>query len=111
MRFLRPIVIVVFLVLSCGHVFAATTVEKTMLDNGLTVLVQPMPSSEVISIYALVNTGSATEGEFMGMGISHFIEHMLFKGTARRAVGSIAKEVKALGGHINATTDLDYTMY
>lgn len=102
---------VIPLLLSCGLCFASSSIEKTVLDNGLTVLVQPMPSSEVISIYACVKTGSAVEGEFSGAGISHFVEHMLFKGTARRPVGAIAKEVKALGGRINASTWLDYTLY
>lgn len=90
---------------------AAPEIHKTVLDNGLTVLITPMPSSETVSVYAFVRSGSATEGNFMGMGISHFLEHMLFKGTKRRMVGEIAKEVKALGGTINASTDLDYTMY
>lgn len=85
--------------------------EKTILDNGLTVLIEPMPSSEVVSIYAYVRAGSATEGKYLGTGISHFVEHMLFKGTAKRAVGAVAKEVKAYGGNINASTSLDYTMY
>jgi zinc protease len=87
------------------------SVDKTILDNGMTVLVQPMPSSEVVSIYAYVKAGSATEKGLLGTGVSHFVEHMLFKGTQRRGVGVIAKEVKALGGTINAATSLDYTIY
>ncbi len=86
-------------------------ITTDVLDNGLTVLYQHMPSSEVASIYAYVKTGSATEGRFLGTGISHFVEHMLFKGTDRRDVGVIPSEVKSLGGHINASTSLDYTVY
>src|ERR1041384_5422346 len=77
-------------------------VSKIILDNGLTVLIQELPASEVVSIYACVKTGSAVEGRHLGKGISHFVEHMLFKGTTRRPVGAIAKEVKSLGGVINA---------
>ncbi|MBI3315059.1 MAG: insulinase family protein [Candidatus Omnitrophica bacterium] len=89
----------------------AGQVHKEVLENGMTVLVQEMPSSEVLSIDAYIKTGSAVEGEYSGTGISHFIEHMLFKGTAKRPVGAIAKEVKALGGTINASTSFDYTIY
>lgn len=86
-------------------------VYKTVLSNGLTVLIQEMPASEITSIYACVKTGSALEGQYLGKGISHFVEHMLFKGTTKRPVGSIAQEVKNLGGSINAITSFDYTMY
>ncbi len=111
MRRLIPILTVLLLLFNPARSFASPEIHKSVLDNGLTVLVTPMPSSEVVSIYMYVKTGAATEGRFTGAGISHFIEHMLFKGTQRRAVGAIAKEVKSLGGNINASTDLDYTIY
>ncbi len=85
--------------------------QKKVLDNGLTVLVTEMPDSPTSAVYALVNTGGATEGEFLGAGLTHFVEHMLFKGTHGRSVGEIAAEVQSLGGVINATTGLDYTYY
>ena len=81
------------------------------LDNGLTVLVTPLPASPVVAVYALVKAGSATEGEFLGAGMTHFMEHMLFKGTERRKVGEIAQAVLAVGGTINASTGYDYTIY
>lgn len=85
--------------------------SKHTLDNGLTVLAAEMPSDPVVSLYALVKVGSAMEGKFMGGGLTHFVEHMLFKGTERRGVGRIAGEVQALGGSINATTSHDYTLF
>jgi zinc protease len=85
--------------------------QKVILDNGLTVLVSEMPSSSVVAVYALVKAGSATEGRLMGSGISHFLEHMLFKGTKKRGVGEISREVQSLGGTINASTSFDYTIY
>ncbi len=85
--------------------------QKFVLDNGLTVLVSEMPSSSTVSIFALVKTGSATEGRYTGTGVSHFLEHMLFKGTDKRGVGQISKEVQAMGGEINASTSFDYTIY
>ncbi len=85
--------------------------SKYILDNGLTVLINEMPSSPIVSVYALVKTGSATEGKFLGTGISHFLEHMLFKGTSNRGVGEIAAQIQAIGGSINASTSMDYTIY
>lgn len=85
--------------------------QRFTLNNGLTVLVTPMPGSSMVSVYGLVKTGSATEGEYLGAGLSHFMEHMLFKGTDRRNVGDIAGEVQSLGGTINAGTHFDYTIY
>jgi zinc protease len=85
--------------------------QKFVLDNGLTVLISEMPASSTVSVFGLVKTGSATEGKYTGTGISHFLEHMLFKGTDKRGVGAISKEVQALGGTINASTSFDYTIY
>ncbi len=87
------------------------TSERHILDNGLTVLLTPFPSSPTMALYACVKTGSATEGRYLGSGISHFVEHMLFKGTLRRSVGKISEEIKRLGGQINASTSFDYTIY
>jgi len=57
--------------------------KKTILDNGLTVIVSEMPTNPMVSVYGLVKTGSAAEGEFLGSGITHFLEHMLFNDTDR----------------------------
>lgn len=92
-------------------VFAGSITTKDTLENGLIVLTQQIPSSSMVSVYALVKIGSATEGEYLGGGISHFVEHMLFKGTTKRGVGEITKEIKALGGLINASTGFDHTIY
>lgn len=89
----------------------ANPASKQVLDNGLTVLIHEMPASPVVCVYALVKTGSATEGEYLGSGVSHFLEHMLFKGTSQRDVGAIAAQVQAVGGEINASTGQDYTIY
>lgn len=84
---------------------------KKVLENGLTVLIKEMPQSDVVSVYALVKTGSAMEGKFLGTGVSHFLEHMLFKGTATRKVGQIAAQIQGVGGTINASTGMDYTIF
>lgn len=112
---LKLFVLVVFFAVALffpSAIYAAGEVaSKHLLDNGLTVLIREMPASPVVSVYALVKTGSATEGEYLGTGISHFLEHMLFKGTTMRKVGEIADEVQAVGGSINAATSMDYTIY
>ncbi len=100
---------VFFLGLPCAAL--AEPSSKYILDNGMTVVANEIPTSPVVALYALVKTGSATEGRYLGTGVSHFVEHMLFKGTEKRKVGEIAKEARALGGVINASTSFDYTIY
>ena len=80
------------------------------LNNGLTIITEELPSHPVASVQAWVKVGSSDEepGE---EGLAHFFEHMLFKGTATRAVGKIAEEVEAHGGDINAYTSFDQTVY
>jgi zinc protease len=80
------------------------------LPNGLTVLLEENHAAPVISLNALVKVGSAMETA-REAGISHFIEHMLFKGTPTRPVGQIAWDVEAAGGEINAYTTFDQTVY
>ncbi|VAX35796.1 hypothetical protein MNBD_UNCLBAC01-321 [hydrothermal vent metagenome] len=96
--------------LNSSHAFEGKS-SKHILNNGLTVLMSEMPTSPFVSVYGYVKTGSATEGKFLGTGISHFLEHMLFKGTPTRKVGEIAAKIQAVGGHINASTGMDYTIY
>lgn len=95
--------------ISCVPADAAP--QKFVLDNGLTVIVSEMPSSPVAAVNLWVKTGSANEGRWMASGITHFIEHMLFKGTARRGAGAIPQEARAMGGAINASTGHDHTSY
>ena len=85
--------------------------KRLELDNGMLAIVSEIPSSPVVAVYAYVRTGSATEGKYLGTGISHYLEHMLFKGTKKRGVGTIAAEIQSLGGSINASTSKDYTIY
>lgn len=80
------------------------------LDNGLTVVLVENHAAPVISYNVLVRVGSACETDAEA-GLSHFIEHMLFKGTPTRPVGEIARTVEAAGGDINAYTSFDQTVY
>ncbi len=85
--------------------------EKYCLDNGFTVILLEDHNAPVMTVRCLVNAGSITEGEYSGAGISHFVEHMLFKGTKKRAVGQIGREVKEIGGRTNAYTSFEQTVY
>jgi len=80
-------------------------------ENGLSLIVQEDRSAPVASVQAWCGTGSIHEGNQLGAGLSHILEHMLFKGTETRPPGAIAKEVQNLGGYINAYTSFDRTVY
>lgn len=84
---------------------------RQKLDNGLQILVKENHRTPLVTIYALVGVGSANEDKFTGAGISHFVEHMLFKGTQKHTLGQVHKLVKSWGGDINGFTSLDYTGY
>src|SRR5829696_1942565 len=86
------------------------TVHRTVLPNGLTVLVRRDTSATVVAIVTHVKAGYFDETDDVS-GIAHVLEHMFFKGTERRGVGDIAKETKASGGYLNAHTIYDATAY
>jgi len=83
---------------------------RFQLDNGLTWVYAPLHHSPVVAIQIWVKVGSADELEHE-LGLAHLHEHMLFKGTARRGLGEIARDVEAHGGEINAWTSFDQTVY
>ncbi len=82
-----------------------------ILQNGLELLVHEDHSAPVASVQAWVQTGSIHEGRYLGGGISHLLEHLLFKGTATRSANQIAQQVQDVGGYINAYTSFDRTVY
>lgn len=81
------------------------------LPNGLTVIHKPDHSAELASVQIWIKTGSIHEEKWLGAGLSHFLEHMLFKGTAKRGPLDISREVHAAGGYVNAYTTYDRTVY
>ncbi len=84
--------------------------SKTVLKNGMRVISERIPSVRSISIGVWVHVGSRDENEITN-GISHFIEHMHFKGTKKRNALQIARELEARGGAINAFTSREHTCY
>ena len=91
--------------------FPTTRASVHTLENGLTVLLDPDPQAPVISTQVWVETGSIHEGRFLGAGISHLLEHMVFKGTERYDGQAISDTVQAAGGEWNAYTTFDRTVY
>ena len=89
---------------------AAPSTHHEILPNGLTLLLRETHLSPVASLQIWVNVGSADERS-NELGLAHFHEHMLFKGTPNRGVGDVAAEVEGAGGRINAYTSFDVTVY
>jgi len=84
--------------------------RKDILDNGIRVVSETMPSSHSVSIGIWVMAGSRDEPQEKN-GISHFLEHMFFKGTSRRTAKDIAIEVDSIGGELNAFTSREETTF
>ncbi|MFC1497113.1 M16 family metallopeptidase [Verrucomicrobiota bacterium] len=85
--------------------------KRFVLDNGMICLIKEDRAAPVVSIQIWVGTGSIHEQEYLGAGLSHAIEHMIFKGTEKRGVGSIFGEINAAGGRVNAYTSFDRTVF
>ncbi|MDD3119547.1 MAG: pitrilysin family protein, partial [Victivallales bacterium] len=81
------------------------------LDNGLQIYVNERRLAPVVSVQVWVETGSIHEEEYLGCGLSHFLEHMLFHGSARFSGEEIVNTVHRLGGDMNAYTSLGHTVY
>jgi zinc protease len=86
-------------------------VRLTTLDNGLIIIVREDHSAPVVSAQAWCAAGSIHEGRWLGAGLSHVLEHMLFKGTTTRPGSRIDQEVQESGGYMNAYTSFDRTVY
>jgi predicted Zn-dependent peptidase len=85
-------------------------VETTVVDGGLTIVTEHMPDVRSVSLGFWVGTGSVDEPENIA-GASHFLEHLLFKGTEQRSAREIAELVDAVGGDINAFTTKEHTAF
>ena len=88
--------------------FYSKTIRRCF-GNGMTAYVLPRPG-RAVEAECFLRTGSIHEGEFLGCGVSHFLEHMLFQGCAGYPEQSAAETIRSLGGSINACTSLEFTM-
>ncbi|NQT93737.1 MAG: insulinase family protein [Lentisphaerae bacterium] len=82
-----------------------------VLPNGMTCLVREDHSAPAVSIQVWVGSGSIHEQQYLGGGLSHAVEHMIFKGTGKRDPGDISRDIHDAGGRINAYTTLDRTVF
>ena len=86
------------------------SVSEAVLDGGMRVVSDRMDSVESVSIGVWVNAGARNE-DASNNGVSHLLEHMAFKGTRRRSSLDIATEIENVGGHLNAYTSRETTVY
>jgi len=89
-----------------GH----STVHRQVLASGLTVLVETLPYVRSVALGYYLRSGSAVESEEHG-GASHFLEHLVFKGTQKRSTAEIAQAIDILGGDVDAFTGKEYTSF
>ncbi|MQA94621.1 MAG: insulinase family protein [Streptosporangiales bacterium] len=90
--------------------YGAGPVRRTVLPSGLRVVTEEMPTVRSVTLGIWVGVGSRDE-DLTHAGSTHFLEHLLFKGTARRTAMQIAAEMDAVGGEMNAFTAKEYTCY
>ncbi len=105
-----PVALVLLILIAAPLYAGQRKITKHTLDNGLTVILEEDHSAPVVAFQMWVRVGSADERDDEA-GIAHVFEHMLFKGTDKRGVGQIAREINAAGGYINAYTSFDNTVY
>ena len=107
---MKKILVIIFaLLISCSSVFSADfSVFK--LDNGQNVIIQEVKNNPIVIIDTWIKTGSINEND-KNNGISHFLEHLFFKGTQKYPVGTFDKILESKGASTNAATSKDYTHY
>jgi zinc protease len=103
-------VLAAILVFGICYAFAKDRLLQFTLENGLKVILEENRNAPVVALQIWVKVGSADEIDDEA-GMCHFIEHMIFKGTEKRKVREMAREIESLGGSINAYTSYDQTVY
>ncbi|HOM80854.1 MAG TPA: insulinase family protein [Armatimonadota bacterium] len=93
-----------------GRILDPATITQTTLPNGLRVVIKEAPSIPLVALNVWVRAGSSDETE-ENNGVSHFLEHLMFKGSKKRGPGEFDLEIEGLGGLANATTMEDATQY
>lgn len=88
-----------------------SSVEKYKLPNSLTVILEESHSFPLVNLQVWIRTGSVYEAKFTGAGISHLVEHMVYKGTKTKSAQKLAQELQALGGQLSGATSKEYTHY
>ncbi len=99
-----------FCILTAGAALAAEPPKVVVLPNGLTVMVMEDERFPLVSVRLFVHAGSGYEAPSQA-GLSHLLEHMVFKSTAKRPAGQVASDIESAGGELNASTSFDSTVY
>src|SRR5438132_14176722 len=111
------VALVVLAVWGCGAVrtvprpaAAVSSPTRHVLANGIPVIVQDHRGSDVVALQLWVRAGARDETA-AELGLAHYLEHMLFRGTTSRPRGFVERDVEGVGGRVNAGTSLDFTFY
>jgi predicted Zn-dependent peptidase len=91
-----------------GATITTDTSSAHLLSNGITVLLEPLPYLRTATAGVWIRTGSANE-QAREAGVSHFLEHLFFKGTSKRSARQLMEAIESRGGHLNAFTSRDFT--
>jgi zinc protease len=108
---LRWICLVALVILVAAPAALAAGTLREVLPNGMTVIVRENHSSPVVNLRFYVKSGSIDEGQYLGAGITHYLEHLMSDGTTNRTLDQIESEVEAIGGGYNAYTTKDHACY
>jgi len=109
-KYIKAAAMLLLITMIGGYLMASDGVTREVLENGVTVIIKENHSAQVAAVNFWVRVGSAYENADE-KGMTHFIEHLLFKGTEKRGVGIIDREIKELGGYNNAFTSYDATNF
>ena len=104
------LILIVILVGGVRFSYAQDQFRRFTMENGLKVILEENRTSPVVALQIWAKVGSGDERDEEA-GMCHFIEHMIFKGTEKRKVREMAREIESLGGYINAYTSYDQTVY
>jgi len=108
------IIFIFFIVFSISLTNAAQyslEYDKKVLDNGATIVSTYIEDSPLVMVQLRVRSGLSNEGEYASTGISHFLEHLIFKGTHKLNADQLKRKIKAIGGILNGSTGLDSAEY
>ncbi len=107
---MKKIFIVIALFIAGCSVFASDNIQKFVLDNGQTVIIQEVRSNPIVIVDTWIKTGSINEND-ENNGVSHFLEHLFFRGSKNHAPGEFDKILENKGAITNAATSKDFTHY
>ena len=113
-NYIKALLIAIFLIFSSFFSETGETQSEShgaVLDNGAVIVTKYIPESSVVTIQIRVLSGLSNEGAYAASGVSHFLEHLLFKGTSEMNCEEISGKIRELGGITNGFTGLDSAGY